>query len=86
VLQHYKATEQNWQSVPQLKGTHSPEYVGRAVVRLAADRQVMRKSGQAFRVGDLARFYRFTDVDGRRVPPFKVIPFEKVMKMFKVKP
>jgi hypothetical protein len=30
----------------------------------------MRKSGKAFHVGELAREYGFTDIDGRRVPPF----------------
>jgi NAD(P)-dependent dehydrogenase (short-subunit alcohol dehydrogenase family) len=52
--------------------TESPEYVGRAVVALASDPDVLRHSGRALRVGDLAREYGFTDVDGRRVPPFRI--------------
>jgi hypothetical protein len=39
-------------------------------VALAADPQVMAKTGRVFRVGDLAREYGFTDVDGRQPPPF----------------
>jgi hypothetical protein len=32
----------------------------------------MRKTGKAFHVGELAREYGFTDIDGRRVPPFRI--------------
>lgn len=46
--------------------------MGRAVVALAKDPAVMEKSGRVFRVGDLALEYGFTDVDGRRVPPFEL--------------
>jgi NAD(P)-dependent dehydrogenase (short-subunit alcohol dehydrogenase family) len=55
-----------------LAATESPEYVGRAVAMLAADPRVMRRTGQTWAVGDLARHYRFTDVDGRRVPAFRI--------------
>jgi NAD(P)-dependent dehydrogenase (short-subunit alcohol dehydrogenase family) len=50
----------------------SPEYIGRAVVALAADANVMAKSGRVLTVGDLAVEYAFTDVDGRQLPPFHV--------------
>ncbi len=40
--------------------------------RLAADPAVMDKSGRAHRVGDLAREYGFTDVDGRQVEAFEI--------------
>jgi NAD(P)-dependent dehydrogenase (short-subunit alcohol dehydrogenase family) len=52
--------------------TESPEYVGRAVAALAADSNVMEKSGRILNVGDLALEYGFTDVDGRHIPPFKM--------------
>lgn len=55
-----------------LSETESPEYVGRAVAMLAADPKVIRRTGSTWAVGDLARLYRFTDVDGRRVPPFRI--------------
>jgi hypothetical protein len=49
------------------------------VAALAADPKVMLKSGRAFRAGELAREYGFTDVDGRHVPPFTVPKsFEKI--------
>ncbi|HZS06335.1 MAG TPA: SDR family NAD(P)-dependent oxidoreductase [Blastocatellia bacterium] len=55
-----------------LNFTESPEYVGRAVVALAADENVMEKSGKVLTVGDLAEGYGFTDVDGRRIPAFRI--------------
>jgi hypothetical protein len=54
------------------KITESPEYVGRAVAALAADPNIMERSGQTLAVADLAVEYGFTDVDGRRIPPFKM--------------
>ncbi|WP_336359802.1 SDR family NAD(P)-dependent oxidoreductase [Haladaptatus sp. ZSTT2] len=52
--------------------THSPEYVGRAVVALATDSDVFEKTGGIFAVGDLAREYGFTDTDGRQPPRFEL--------------
>ena len=53
-----------------LAGTESPLYTGRAVVALVLDDGVADRSGGVFRVGDLAREYGFTDVDGTRPAPF----------------
>lgn len=50
----------------------SPEYIGRAVVALAADADVMAKSGRVLTVGQLAPEYGFTDIDGRQLPPFQI--------------
>src|SRR5262249_55913637 len=50
----------------------SREYSGRAVVGLAADANVMAKSGRVLTAGELAAEYGFTDVDGRQWPPFRV--------------
>ena len=72
VLQHLGTDEKHWQEVPELRDTESTEYVGRAVVALAADPNRMQKSGQTLMVGELARESGFTDVDGRQVPPFRV--------------
>jgi len=52
--------------------TESPEYVGRAVVALAADQKIMDKSGRVLAVGDIADEYAFTDIDGRRIPAFRM--------------
>ena len=55
-----------------LDRTESPEYIGRAVAHLAADPQVMQKSGKVMAVGDLAREYGFTDIDGKQPPAFRI--------------
>lgn len=72
VLAGHQTDEAHWRERPELAGTESPRYLGRAVVALAADPGVMKKTGQALRVGDLAREHGFTDVDGRQVPPFEL--------------
>ncbi len=71
VLRAFDTDEQNWHAVPDLEVTESTQYVGRAVVALATAPNVMEKSGRILAVGDLAREYGFTDVDGRSVPPFE---------------
>ena len=48
----------------------SAEFPGRAVAALAADDNVLEKSGQVFTTPAVAREYGFTDVDGRRQSPF----------------
>jgi NAD(P)-dependent dehydrogenase (short-subunit alcohol dehydrogenase family) len=55
---------------PLPENVESPEYAGRAVVRLATDDNVMARSGRVLTVGELAKEYGFTDVDGRQPPPF----------------
>jgi len=50
----------------------TPQYLGRAVAALAGDAQVMAKSGQLLTVGELAREYGFTDVDGTQPEPFEI--------------
>ena len=52
----------------------TPEYIGRAVVALARDANVLAKSGRVLTVGQLATEYGFTDVDGRQRPPFHIEP------------
>ena len=55
-----------------LSNSESPEFVGRAVVALAADAGVMRKSGQVLVAANLAQEYEFTDVDGKRPRPLTI--------------
>jgi NAD(P)-dependent dehydrogenase (short-subunit alcohol dehydrogenase family) len=47
-----------------LKMTESVEYVGRAVVALATDSNVMDKTGRILHTRDLGREYGFSDIDG----------------------
>jgi dehydrogenase/reductase SDR family protein 1 len=51
----------------------SPRFVGRAVAALASDPEVLKRSGTAVAVSDLADAYGFTDVDGR-VPRLELRP------------
>jgi NAD(P)-dependent dehydrogenase (short-subunit alcohol dehydrogenase family) len=44
--------------------SESPRYIGRAVLALAADPDVTKKSGRVFSSWALAREYGFTDLDG----------------------
>ena len=50
----------------------TPVYLGRAIVALASDPQVLEKSGQLLEVGTLAREYNFTDADGSQPAPFRM--------------
>ena len=56
-------------NAPDLANLESADYTGRAVLALAADPTVSRRSGGAFPVGFLAREYGFTDIDGRQPEP-----------------
>jgi NAD(P)-dependent dehydrogenase (short-subunit alcohol dehydrogenase family) len=70
VLDHFGVTEANWKEGgkkdPNFLASESPRYVGRAVVALAADPKVKKKSGRVFSSWALAREYGFTDHDGTR--------------------
>jgi NAD(P)-dependent dehydrogenase (short-subunit alcohol dehydrogenase family) len=74
MLDGYGVTEENWQDVveknPGFAKSETPYYIGRAVVALATDRNVMEKTGHALSAGYLAREYGFTDVDGRQPPGY----------------
>lgn len=48
-----------------LDEAETPRFTGRAVVALATDPDVSKRTGKAFAVADLAGEYGFTDVDGR---------------------
>jgi NAD(P)-dependent dehydrogenase (short-subunit alcohol dehydrogenase family) len=48
----------------------SAEFPGRAIAALAADTNVLAKSGRVFTTPELAREYGFTDVDGKQQSAF----------------
>lgn len=74
VLREYDITpdELNSQVFEDHDRTESVYYIGRAVAALAADPNVMEKSGRTLAVGDLAREYDFTDIDGRQPPAYRM--------------
>ena len=47
------------------KETNSPEFVGRGIVSLSIDPNVINKTGTVIEIGSLAREYGFTDIDGK---------------------
>lgn len=52
-----------------LSNSESPQFVGRAVVALASDPEVMKKTGQVLVAAGIAEEYGFTDIDGRQPRP-----------------
>ena len=52
-----------------LSNSESPQFIGRAVAALAADPNVIHKSGRALAAAALALEYGFTDVDGKQPRP-----------------
>jgi NAD(P)-dependent dehydrogenase (short-subunit alcohol dehydrogenase family) len=49
----------------------SPEFPGRVIAALAADPQLMRRSGGTFITAELAQAYGVTDVDGKVIPSLR---------------
>lgn len=52
-----------------LSNSESPKFIGRGVAALAADPQVMSKSGKVLVAAQLALEYGFTDIDGKQPRP-----------------
>jgi NAD(P)-dependent dehydrogenase (short-subunit alcohol dehydrogenase family) len=52
-----------------LSNSESPQFTGRAVARLAADPNIMKKTGQVVVAAALAEEYGFTDIDGKSPRP-----------------
>jgi NAD(P)-dependent dehydrogenase (short-subunit alcohol dehydrogenase family) len=68
VLDHFGVTAATWREAiaqdEHFAFSETPRYLGRAVVALAADPEVLERSGQALAAWDLAAEYGLTDVDG----------------------
>jgi NAD(P)-dependent dehydrogenase (short-subunit alcohol dehydrogenase family) len=75
MLDGFGVTEANWheavQTDPDFIKSETPFYVGKAVVALATDHNVMARTGHALSAGQLAREYGFMDVDGRQPPGYR---------------
>ena len=70
MLEHFGVREENWQDAVK-KDVHyaeseTPLFAGRAVAALAADPQLMKKSGRVLSSWGLSDEYPFCDADGRR--------------------
>ena len=64
-------TEKVLEAAPwlDLTNSESPEFIGRAVVALAADPDVMRHTGTVLVAASVAAEYGFTDIDGKTPRP-----------------
>jgi NAD(P)-dependent dehydrogenase (short-subunit alcohol dehydrogenase family) len=72
MLENFDVSEANWRDAidhpapADFALSESPRYVGRAIVALAADPDRSRWNQKSVGSGQLAREYRFTDLDGSR--------------------
>lgn len=70
MLDHFGVSEENWrdaiQKDPHFAASETPSYIGRAVAALAADPDVLSRTGGAVSTWQLAKEYGFTDRDGSR--------------------
>mgnify|MGYP001818159992 CR=1 FL=1 len=79
MLESMGLQEENWrdgiETEPSWACSESPLFISRAVVSLAADPDIMEKTGRAFEAAYLAREYGFTDVGGVHPPFFRKAAF-----------
>lgn len=70
MLEHFGVTEANWWEAVKKDENYAesetPMFTGRAIAGLAADPQLMKKSGRVFSSWGLSDEYGFCDADGRR--------------------
>jgi NAD(P)-dependent dehydrogenase (short-subunit alcohol dehydrogenase family) len=70
MLEKFGVTEANWQDRikqdPNYAASETPLYAGRAIAALAADPNIMKKSGKVFSSWGLSDEYAFCDADGQR--------------------
>jgi NAD(P)-dependent dehydrogenase (short-subunit alcohol dehydrogenase family) len=70
MLEQFGVTEENWRDAvkkePMYIASETPLYVGRAIAALAADPNLMKKSGRVYSSWGLSEQYDFCDADGRR--------------------
>lgn len=70
MLEIFGVTADSWsdgaERDPHFAASETPHFVGRAVAALAADPDVLTKSGGTYTSWDLSDEYSFADIDGRR--------------------
>jgi NAD(P)-dependent dehydrogenase (short-subunit alcohol dehydrogenase family) len=70
MLEHFGVTEANWRNAiqkdPNYAISETPLYAGRAIAALAADPNLMKKTGRVFSSWTLSDEYGFCDADGTR--------------------
>jgi NAD(P)-dependent dehydrogenase (short-subunit alcohol dehydrogenase family) len=70
MLERFGVQESNWQDAvrehPDFGASETPHFLGRAVAALAADPNVMARTGMALATWNLAKEYALDDLDGSR--------------------
>ena len=70
MLEHFGVSEAMWreaiQKDPHFAVSETPSYIGRAVAALAADPDILNRTGEVVSTWQLAKEYGFTDRDGSR--------------------
>jgi len=70
MLEHFGVTEANWRDAVKQDENYAesetPQFAGRAIAGLAADPQLMKKTGRVFSSWGLSDEYGFCDTDGGR--------------------
>ncbi len=70
MLDHFGVAEHNWRDAaakdPHFLQSETPFYLGRGLAALAADPELLSKSGKAFTSWGLSDDYGITDIDGSR--------------------
>jgi len=70
MLEHFGVTEANWREAikkdENYAESETPLFAGRAIAALAADPQLIKKTGRVFSSWGLSDEYPFCDADGRR--------------------
>jgi NAD(P)-dependent dehydrogenase (short-subunit alcohol dehydrogenase family) len=70
VLMHMRGTSEKHKKAFGFHLSETPEYTGRAIAMMSADKKVSRHSGKLVYVGDLAKSHKFKDADGKFVENF----------------
>jgi NAD(P)-dependent dehydrogenase (short-subunit alcohol dehydrogenase family) len=88
MLEHFGVTEATWREAGRKDGnfleSESPLFVGRAIAALAADPNLLARTGELVSSWQCAREYGFNDYDGRRpdwgnlAVDFSTLPAEMV--------
>lgn len=64
LLFEHKTDDANAHKIEALQGSESTQFVGRAIVALATDPNIIKKSGQTLKTRELGLEYGFKDTDG----------------------
>ena len=67
-----KLNDDNYLKMDGYENTESTRYVGRAIVALASDPDLLKKTGNTLITGELAKEYGFTDLEGSQPERFTI--------------